>query len=231
MGNSWAGRAREGLPFLGIFGSVLVSSAVLAAGLAYRGAQGESYSILNHFISELGQIGVSRAAPVFNAGLVIAGVLFMPFCAGVSLRLRTVTGWAAFAAGVLASAACAGVGFFPMNTMGSHIFFAMWFFRLGLVTVLIYGAAILFQPRASSGERLPRAAALASVPAVLAYSAFLFLSGMLTQGGPNPLDTGAFQKRPSVWPLAILEWLVFFTTILWFLATAVFQVSSRRRGD
>ncbi len=213
------------LPFLGIFGSAFISFAVLAGALVYTGAQGEAYSILNHFISEIGRVGVSGAAWLFNTAMVVSGALFIPFCLGISLRLKTVAGWLAFAAGVAASVALAGVGLCPMNNIGPHIAFAMWFFRLGLVMVLLYGAAVLLQPRRAS--RLPRAAALASLPAVLAYSAFLFFSGMLTKDGPNPLDAGTFVDRPPFWPIALLEWMVFFTTILWFLATAIFELTSR----
>ena len=47
----------------GVF--VLVSGIAITA-LTYRGTQGERYSLLNHSISELGEVGVSRLAWVFN---------------------------------------------------------------------------------------------------------------------------------------------------------------------
>ncbi len=212
------------LPYLGIFGSALISIAVLACSLAYSGGQGERYSLFNHFISELGKIGVSRAAWLFNSAMAASGILFIPFCAGISLRLKSIPGWIAFAAGACASVACAGVGFFPMNNLPFHIAFATWFFRFGLLMVVLYGIAILVQPRGA--PRLPRAASLASLPAAAAFTAFLSLAGMLTSGGPNPLDVSSFSShRPSFWPLAILEWSIFFTTVLWFLVIAIFELS------
>ncbi len=51
---------------------VLVVGALIPA-LSYRGKAGEPYSFLNHFISELGERGVSALAPVFNASLVLGG--------------------------------------------------------------------------------------------------------------------------------------------------------------
>jgi hypothetical membrane protein len=225
--NAMGKRVLGALPYLGIFGSALVSLSVLGGALAYTGAQGEPYSILNHFISEIGRVGISRAALLFNASMVIAGVLFMPFCAGISMRLRTVPGWLAFAAGVSASVACAGVGLFPMNNLRPHIAFAMWFFRLGLAVVLLYAIAILVQPRRAL--RLPRSASLASLPAILAYSAFLFLAGMSGVGDQSPFDPGTFANRPAFWPIALLEWLVFFTTIAWFFLMAIIQLRSNRK--
>jgi len=215
------------LPYLGIFGSALISLAVLVGALVYSGEQGERYSLMNHFISELGRIGVSRAAWLFNAAMVASGILFIPFCAGISLRLKSVLGWLAFAAGFCASVACAGVGFFPMNNLPFHIAFATWFFRLGLLMVVFYGIAILAQPRGA--PRLPRAASLISLPAVAAFTAFLSLAGMLTGGGANPLDISSFSaRRAPFWPLALLEWSIFFTTVLWFLAMGIVEVSSLR---
>ena len=53
-------------PWFGIGGSLLITACMVITGLAYRGRQGEKYSIFNHFISELGEVGVSKAAAVFN---------------------------------------------------------------------------------------------------------------------------------------------------------------------
>ncbi len=54
--------------------------AVACAGLSYRDTTGERYSLLNHFISELGELAVSRGAWAFNGSLALAGLLFLPFC-------------------------------------------------------------------------------------------------------------------------------------------------------
>ena len=65
---------------------VIVLGALLSA-VAYRGAVGEPYSPFNHFISELGQVGVSRLAAVFNAGLIVGGLLLIPFMLGLGAWL------------------------------------------------------------------------------------------------------------------------------------------------
>ena len=46
--------------YFGIAGSLVIFLAVLRSMAAYAGKRREEYSLLNHFISELGEEGVSR---------------------------------------------------------------------------------------------------------------------------------------------------------------------------
>ena len=122
---NWLDRVREFPPvrrfhLFGIAGSILLLVCVAVAMIAYVGTAGELFSILNHFISELGHVGVSRLAPVFNAGLVAGGVLYVPFVLGLGAALG---GWwaaAGTAAGLVAAAAVACVGIYPMNNLPPH---------------------------------------------------------------------------------------------------------------
>nr|MBN1229909.1 hypothetical protein [Anaerolineae bacterium] len=50
----------------GFAGSGIILLGCLISGLAYTGRTGESYSLLNHFISELGELRYSELALVFN---------------------------------------------------------------------------------------------------------------------------------------------------------------------
>ena len=222
------GRFLRLFPALGIAGSVLVAGAVAAVALSYSGAHGERYSLLNHFISELGQVGVSRAAWLFNAALIVSGVLFVPYCIGLGMRVRGVWAYLRMAAGIGAGIFCAGVGVFPMNSLGPHIFTAMWFFRFGLLATLLFGVAILAAPRETAG--VSRAAAIFSLLAVAAYGGFLALASVPRAGGGNPLDPSSYAHRPHFWLLAVLEWAVFFSTILWFLGVAILVSARARRS-
>jgi hypothetical membrane protein len=212
-------------PWLGIAGTGLVSIAVLAAALLYSGRHGEAYSLLNHFISELGEPGVSRAALLFNAGLVASGVLFIPCSLGLGLHIRSAWSLLGAASGVFTGAFLAGVGFFPMNNLAPHIFTAMWFFRCGLLTVLLFGIAFVAQRRGRLP--VPRGAVAFSALAAAAYAAFLVKAALPSSGGAHALEA-AFARRPAVWPLAVLEWAVFFTTILWFLGVPLVAMGSAR---
>ncbi len=124
---------RRGLVWnCGMAGSAVIALAGLVAALAYRGRLGEAYSPLNHFVSELGELGVSPLAGVFNAGLLIGGLCMVIFLVGLGRRIG---GWPGLLFGVLGLACGVSgtlVGAFPMNNLPPHIFWAMNFFNLGL---------------------------------------------------------------------------------------------------
>ena len=63
----------------GLVGSIIVSLGSLITALFYHGEQGEKYSLFNHYISELGQYGVSQLALLFNISLIVGGLFFFVF--------------------------------------------------------------------------------------------------------------------------------------------------------
>lgn len=200
---------------VGVF--VLVAGMMISA-LAYRGKQGERYSILNHFISELGEQGVSRLAKVFNTSMIMAGVLFLPMMIGLGFLLHNVWAKLGMVAGLVAAAACICVGIFPMNKIKPHTNAALTYFRSGLVTVLLFTVAIFAQPR---GEIIiPFWVTSFGFFSVLLYAVFLLLPEWNKKEGETnseTLDPGDQPERKRFWRLPFLEWLVFLSTILWFL--------------
>ncbi len=204
---------------LGLSGGLVATAGALIAGMAYSGTAGERYSPFNHFISELGEVGVSRLAWVFNAALILTGLLLAACCAMMGL---TIPGWlskVAMAVGIAASIFLSLVGVFPMGNLKPHIFVAMTYFRLGLVTALLFTIAIAAQ--GSAAPMIPHAAAFASIPAVIAYAAFLIYGSVTSRGtGQSGLEA-TFANRPRLWTLSILEWLIFLTTVLWFSGIAL----------
>jgi hypothetical membrane protein len=142
---NWFGLLR----WCAVLSSVVLIACSAHAGIIYRGKAGERYSPLNHFVSELGEFGTSRGALVFNAGLFASGVLLIPFFLGLGILLHSVLGWLGTAGGIGSAVACALVGVFPMNNLKPHTLVAVAFFRLGLVTMILYGLALLVQPAVS----------------------------------------------------------------------------------
>jgi hypothetical membrane protein len=208
--------------YFGIFGTVLVSLVILASSLRYRGKQAERFSPLNHFISELGEVGVSTAASLFNVGFIIGGLFLLPYMVGLGMRFNSLLGWLGAAVGIVASLGVCAVGIFPMNDLTTHGHAAMTYFRAGLIMVFIFALAILFQP--VGGRSIPQSANLLSLLAFAAYASFLVLIGR----GHFPDPSGAPEaqiepERPRISRLAILEWAVFFTTILWLFGMAFFM--------
>jgi hypothetical membrane protein len=203
-------------------GTCVIVLAVLYAALRYRGKVGERFSLLNHFISELGEAGVSRGAWVFNGGLVLTGLLLLPFVVHLGIVLGSVLGWIGAFFAAAASLGAAAVGIFPMNNLKPHVRAAMTFFYGGLAMVLTIGVAVLVQP----AERavVHRIASLLSLLAALAFGSFLALPRIAAPGMDpvNLLDPSVFPERPPFWALAFMEWLVFFTTIFWLFGMAFF---------
>ncbi len=200
----------------GLAGTILIILAIVIRSLRYRGKRGEHFSLFNHFISELGEVGISPAAWVFNGGMMIGGVILLPYILELGLIFRSALGWLGTAAGIVATLGVIAVGIFPMNNLHAHGIAAVTYFRAGLVMVFFFGLAILFQPGAH--KVIPQAANLFSLLAFLSYASFLILMTpkKSDEAPADALDPEQVPERPRVWLLAVIEWVVFFTTILWF---------------
>jgi hypothetical membrane protein len=210
------------LQLFGLAGTGLVLLAVIVPALVYRGKHGERFSLLNHFISELGEVGVSRAAQFFNTGLVLAGLVLLPYILGLGISFGSFLGWLGTAAGVIAVLGVSAVGVFPMNKLDPHTIAAMTYFRAGLAMVFFFGLGILFPTAGKSN--VPPAADLFSLLAFLAYAAFLTypVFKKKKQKPEENLDPPQTPERPRISAMAILEWLVFFSTIFWMFGMTFF---------
>ena len=210
------------LHIIGFTGTGLTFLAVLFPVFLYRGKRGERFSLLNHFISELGELGVSRAAWIFNTGLLLAGLIMLPYVVGLGIAFGSLLGWLGTAAGIIAVLGVSAVGVFPMNNIKSHAIAAITYFRAGLLMVFFFGLAILFQPAGKA--IIPHAANWISLLAFLAYGAFLGwpLVRKKEQKPAETLDPQQEPERPRIWVLPILEWLVFFSTIAWLFGMTFF---------
>jgi hypothetical membrane protein len=222
--------------FFGLAGCLIPAVASLATALLYRGKRAERYSPLNHFVSELGERGVSRAASLFNGGLIAGGALMLAFFAWLGLAVGGIWGILVAATGVWASVSCALVGVFPMSNVRPHIRAATSYFRGGLAAVLLLALGVWFQ----SAERIPRGAAAAGAAATAVYAAFMVVAAIryrrrLAAAGPlSYLDPARMREdsgvshlllsdgeRPRVWLIPIMEWLVFAATVGCFFAISL----------
>ncbi len=212
--------------YFGLSGVLLIVLAVLLSAAVYAGRNGERYSPFNHFISELGQVGVSRGAPVFNAGLIAGGLILLPFITGLGVAIESLWARLGMLAGIGAAVACMLIGVFPMNRLAPHTKAAMAYFRLGLATIVLFSLGIFFQP--AGAAVVPPVANFVGLAAALAYASFLIWMGrqaakVETSDMLNPGVLIAV-ARPRFWVMAMLEWAVFLSTMLWFLCIAVLVI-------
>ncbi len=190
----------------------------VTAAAFYRGSQGQRYSPFNHFISELGEVGVSRCAPCFNLSLVLSGAVLVPASVNLGLVMPGFLPKLGMTAGVVCALSLALVGIFPMNKIKPHGRAAIAYFRAGLVMVVLFSLAIAFQPVDTAV--ISPLYALAGLPPVLAFASFLILIGRVYENEEAPLSTGE-GPRPKIWHLATLEWSIFLTVLLWFFLIAL----------
>ena len=211
--------------FFGLCGSLFIMFTMLVTGLVYRGKQGEKYSVFNHYISELGEVGVSQWALLFNLGLIVGGLVLIPFLVGMGMALANIWGILALIAGIWTSLSCMAVGFFPMNKIAAHYWVATSYFRSGLVTVFLFSVAIFAQ--SAEFEIIPKISNLAGLLSVVCYAGFLLMAGNNKQEKEitdKVFDQATQIERPGFRRTTILEWAVFFSTILWFLILAAFAL-------
>ena len=210
-------KSPQGFQLFGLLGSLTGVFGSLITALVYRGKGNLTYSPLNHYVSELGEVGISNLAWVFNLGLILSGLFLIPACVSLGLMLPGVVAKIGMAVGVICSICLSLVGVFPMNKEEAHGFFAMWFFRTGLVMVFLFSLAVALQR--APALVLSRWLALVGLPAMLSFSAFLIMATRIHEE-ENPLSNEDID-RPNAWPLVIVEWLIFLTIVLWFVAIAL----------
>jgi len=208
----------EMFKFAGLAGVIIGLIGVIVPSLVYRGTKGEKYSFLNHYISELGETGVSRLAWVFNLGMILSGVCIIVASLSLGLVLPGFWAKAGLVLGVASGAALSLVGVFPMNKMERHFKAAVAFFRGGLLMVLFFSLAIVLQ----SGENplLPTELGLLGMIPVLAFGVFIGLMWSVRNQDHEALDTAGLE-RPKVWKFAISEWSIYFSFVVWILVVAL----------
>ena len=211
-------------PYCGLAGCTIIVLAVIFSGLSYHGKRGEPYSVFNHFISELGERGISDRADVFNLGLIAGGLILIPFSLGLGSEVGGTWALLGGLAGVVTAGACAFVGIFPMNNLSAHTKAAMTYFRAGLLMVLLFTLAIALQP--AEKTVVPKLSFFFGLVTCAAYIAFLALlrGGNVSQQISDSFNPDVLPERPGYWALPAVEWVVFFSTVLWFFGIALFVV-------
>jgi len=209
---------------LGFIGPMIIIIGSLLAALAYTGKIGERYSFLNHFISELGEVGVSEWAVVFNFSLFIGGVCITGFMLGTARIFNNRFGLIFAVIGLVTGISGSLVGIFPMNNLDAHILVAMWFFRAALAVSAIYTIYVI----ASKQDKFSR---WTSIPAAsISVITFIFLFVLEPVGsGENPLVLTV--ERPAFWSNALLEWGIFFAIMIWVLATSFDLYSQTKKAQ
>jgi hypothetical membrane protein len=209
----------RGLGVLGLASVGIIVAGMLATALAYRGYEGEAYSPLSHFISELGEVAVSRLAWFFNLCLVVGGMglgAFLLVLTGhLSGRYRTallVVGLAAGVSGTL-------VGIFPMDYHVTHRVVSDVFFLTGWLVAVIFSLWLLRAP----APDLPRWLA---APGIAVAGVFLAFIAVYSTYRPADADARVID-RPDIWAVPIFEWAALLSLLAWFACVSLVLLRER----
>jgi len=201
-------------PVWGIIGSIVGLVFILTPQLFYTGTMGEPFSMFNHTVSELGELGVSEFAMMFNIGMMLAGLFFIPFMIGLGLYLDNLMGKIAAVVGAFSALSIYLVGIYPMNNGVMHGIMAISFFLSGLVMSLLWSLAILVQKEA----KIPKILSLGGFINAVIFALFLY--------GP----WGSIgETRPEFSMRVTLEWAIYFAIVSFLFILALYVWNKEKK--
>lgn len=203
-------------PLWGLAGSLVGLIFILTPQLFYTGTLGEPFSMFNHAVSELGELGVSELAWMFNIGLFLAGILYIPFMIGLGLYIDNIVSKIAAVGGVYSAVSVALVGVYPMNYMYEHSVTAISFFLSGMVMTLLWAIAILVQKEV----RIYKGLSLGGFINMTVFALFLYgpWEGL---GGPRP----DFSIRLT------LEWGIYWAIVGYLLVLSIYVWKKEKSAE
>jgi hypothetical membrane protein len=194
-------------PLWGLIASVVGLVFILTPQLFYVGSEGEPFSMFNHAVSELGELGISELAWMFNIGMVLAGILFIPFMVGLGLYINNIISKIAAIVGVYSAASIVLVGVYPMNYLYEHSIAAISFFLSGMVMTLLWGIAILVQKEV----KIHKGLSLGGFINMTIFALFLY--------GPFG---GLGDPRPEFSMRLTLEWAIYWAIVGYLLVLSLY---------
>ncbi|MGY5875558.1 MAG: DUF998 domain-containing protein [Candidatus Thorarchaeota archaeon] len=190
-------------PLWGILGSVIGYVFILVPMIPYTGRLSEPFSIFTHYVSQLGELEVSEFAWMFNLGMILAGITFIPFMIGLGRYLENNIAKIAAIGGAYSSVSIVLVGIYPMDFSTEHVLAAMSFFFSGMIMVVLWAISILMQRTA----KIPKAFSVGGLVNAAIFAGFLF--------GPD-YEIPGFSLRIT------LEWGIYFAIVSYLLVMAVY---------
>lgn len=200
----------------GLLGPAVLTTGCIVTALSCHGGKGEAYSPLNHFVSELGLVGVSELAGVFNGCQTIGGLIIAISMVGLGRHFQTGLAHVAAVLGMVSGMLCGLLGQIPMNDLVPHLAAAFSFFFSGLLGVGLFCLVIARDAK----DKLPKWLLLPGLIAFASFAAFMAYP-LIARETPAEIIRLYRTARPGIWAIAILEWLVFITVMIWIVLVSV----------
>lgn len=219
------------------------AAAVLSGIVASHGGH-PAYSLALHYVSQLAEVANPRW-PLFSAGLIVGGVLLVPFAWAARRLLPNADGTRASRLGIVAGVCLALVGVFPLARIVPHFVCAFGLFASAIFAELFVARSLRALAGEDPGGRT-RAASLA------VYALFVFhvaaaaggfvYSAVVTRGMPvisaeqmlrdSPLhqQLRLWESGPTVNPVANLEWVFLVSSMGLLLVASARACTLRAHG-
>jgi len=201
-------------PIAGIATCIVLYSVILIAAIPYIGQQGETYSIFNHFISELGSVRFSVNHAIYNQGLIVAAIGFGIFTMGLGAYAPTKLSRISVIVGVLSSILCIGVGLVPEDYRFPHLILAVSFFTFMTLATGLYSWSILKEEQ----NPFPSYTAVHGLLIPLAFILFMMMPKELMA---VKHEQGPLFDRPEIWLLPLFEWVIFIALTSWIILVSI----------
>ncbi len=199
---------------IGVAIPVVLLSAIILTAIPFTGQQGETYSIFNHFISELGGRRYSELHHLYNSGLIITSLGFLFFAKGLSFFSSTrLSKWAVYI-GIFSAILCVFVGLIPEDIRRPHLLIALAFFSCMALSTLLYSIDIIIHQK----NRFPLSAGIHGLSISALFVCFI---SMPKDKMIEKFEKGPLFDRPEIWYLPFFEWLVFFAFISWIVHLSI----------
>ncbi len=202
--------------YFGIIGCLIIGVGCIIAAAGFAGYQGEPYSLLNHFISELGS-SESATKWAFNYGLMVGAPAILIFLVGTRILLHSRIADLGRIMGIVTGIGGFLVGVFPGDVDPvAHAYSGQMFFFGGTAAVGILSIAIARQTKVVLDKWL------AIIGLVVVASFSIYLGYIFTNSLAVVAETSALaESRPAIMPSAYLEWLPLIGVLAWLFLSAL----------
>jgi hypothetical membrane protein len=198
---------------LGLMSVAVILGGAVVTAVPYVGWAGEGYSPLNHFISELGELAISKLAVLFDASIVVGAIGLGFFLVLIARRMTGRLSPALAVAGLLAGLFGLLVGLLPMDRLALHRIVSGGFFLTCWLTAGTFAVWLARNPRAGFPRWL-------LAPAALSVAVDLVFVAVYSTYHPADPDAHII-SRPDVWAYPLLEWASLLSLFLWFACTGL----------
>lgn len=210
----------ESFPWFGLIAGIILLFGVLISTKNFSGMKKEPYSLLNHFISELGDPRFALHNTLFNTSLILGGLIMIPFVVGIGLFFHSLLGNLILGLGIFCSVCCSLIGLFPEDKVKPHFLIAgIFFIGMGLL-MLLCAITILIQ-----STLVPVWLGYVTLILLVPFCSFIIDTMMLSKEELKLTDTPWAwdpKERPKFWRNPFLEWVAYFTILFWIFLFAIF---------